>query len=101
MQKRIPKALRYVKLNDVCHDPLVDRVNLCGRGRNQVPNPDRSTTASTVTTHGIARPACANVACNAHDPSHGVSRPRATSTAGYVRAIEGPKRMLRGRLVNR
>jgi hypothetical protein len=27
----IPKVLRYVKLNYFCHDPLLDRVNLCGR----------------------------------------------------------------------
>jgi hypothetical protein len=29
--ERIPKVLRYVKLNHLCHDPLLDRVNLCGR----------------------------------------------------------------------
>jgi hypothetical protein len=29
--ERIPKVFRYVKLNHLCHDPLLDRVNLCGR----------------------------------------------------------------------
>jgi hypothetical protein len=33
--ERFPKALRYVKLNHLCHDPLLDRVNLCGRGSKQ------------------------------------------------------------------
>jgi hypothetical protein len=27
--KRVPKVLRYVKLNHLCHDRLLDRVNLC------------------------------------------------------------------------
>jgi hypothetical protein len=34
--ERIPKVLRYVKLNHLCHDPLLDRVNLCGRGSKQL-----------------------------------------------------------------
>jgi hypothetical protein len=34
--ERIPKVLRYVKLNHLCHDPLFARVNLCGRGRKQL-----------------------------------------------------------------
>jgi hypothetical protein len=34
--ERIPKALRYVKLNHLCHDPLLDRVNLCRRGSKQL-----------------------------------------------------------------
>jgi hypothetical protein len=29
--EHIPKVLRYVKLNHFCHDPLLDRVKLCGR----------------------------------------------------------------------
>jgi hypothetical protein len=35
-QERIPKILRYVKLNHPCHDPFLDRVNLCGRGSKQL-----------------------------------------------------------------
>ena len=34
--ERIPKVLRYVKLNHLCHDPLLDRVNLCDRGSKQL-----------------------------------------------------------------
>jgi hypothetical protein len=28
--ERIPKVLRYVKLNHLCHDPLLDHVNSAG-----------------------------------------------------------------------
>jgi hypothetical protein len=28
--ERIPKVLRYVKLNHLCHDPLLDRVTSAG-----------------------------------------------------------------------
>jgi hypothetical protein len=37
-----PKALRYVKLNHLFHDPLLDRVSLGGQGHNQAPNSNRN-----------------------------------------------------------
>src|SRR5579864_2686090 len=37
--ERFPKALRYAKLNQLCHDPLLGPVSLGGQDHNQAPNP--------------------------------------------------------------
>jgi len=34
--ERILRVLRYVKLNHLCHNPLLDRMHLCGRRHRQL-----------------------------------------------------------------
>src|SRR6266700_2191935 len=41
--QRFPEVIRYVELNYLCHDNLLDLVCLCGRGCNQLSSSDSPT----------------------------------------------------------
>jgi hypothetical protein len=70
-------------------------MNLCGRRSNQVSNPDSPTRSirgySARNRNRRLRKCLANARSNSR-----ILRPRATSAATYVKAIEGPKRSATG-----